>query len=198
MASATAAASATFRAGGALLGDGPFEGEVTFRVKQGETTGDARYRIKDAKVRLEIGPNGGAAGGAIVYDAERYQGAVFDADGGLVLPLTTAARTDDQTTQAKIERTGKSDTVAGYVCELWKVQDRDRSMDACVVDGVAWGTNYAQLVSWLPRGKFFVLRVIERDGSGKETTRIEATSVVRKPQSDALFVVPVADAGAPR
>jgi hypothetical protein len=186
---------------GVLLGDGPFEGEIAFDVRRGEVAGKAVYRVKGARVRLEIGPNGGAEGGSIVYDAEHYTGAVYGADGGIVLPLgARGAAPQEQNTKAKIERTGATATVAGLICEIWKVQEKARSIDACVVEGVAWGSNYAQLVTWLPKGKFFVLRAIERDSSGAETTRVEATRVERRTQTEALFNVPDApkdlDAGA--
>jgi Domain of unknown function (DUF4412) len=197
-ASNTQANSANVTAGGpgALLGDGPFEGEIAFDVRKGETIGTAVYRIKGAKVRLEIGPNGGAAGGAIVYDALRYRGGIYGADGGLVLPIGSGARAPEPSSSATIERTGKSEAVAGYLCELWNVTDKQRTIQACVVDGVAWGSGYAQLVSWLPRGKFFVLRVVERDLTGVETFRVLATKVTRGPQSEVLFDVPeIRDAG---
>lgn len=188
---AVPAETASVHAGGpgALLSDGPFEGEVTFHIVKGSQTGDATYRIKGGRVRLDIGPNGSAPGGAVVYDADKNRGALLKADGSVAALIGSGERPAERPpSRAKIERTGKMDTVSGYGCELWNVVDESgKKSEACVVDGVSFASEYTQLVTWLPTGKFFLLRVVERDSAGGEATRIEVTKVEKHAVADTLF-----------
>jgi Domain of unknown function (DUF4412) len=153
----------------------------------GGEQGDAVYHVKGERVRLDL--PGDAGPGAFVFDAKKNTGAILGRDGKLVASLGSAPAAARSGTPPVIERTGKTDSIAGYTCELWKVREGATSRDACVVDNVSWASGSSQLASWLPSG-VFPLRVIERDRTGAETSRLEVVRVERKSQADPLFAAP--------
>jgi len=91
----------------------------------------------------------------------------------------------------KVTRTGKMDTVAGYECEIWKIESKGKKSDACMADGLAWFSAGGDTDSWLSdtSGRF-PLRVIRFDTAGAEESRMEVTKVERKTEDAARFEVP--------
>jgi Domain of unknown function (DUF4412) len=170
-----------------LLSDGPFEGAITLHLSGGGEQGDAIYHVKDQRVRLDL--PGDAGPGAFVFDTKKNTGAILGRDGKLVASLGSAPAAARSGTPPVIERTGKTDSIAGYTCELWKVREGATSRDACVVDNVSWASGSSQLASWLPSG-VFPLRVIERDRTGTETSRLEVVRIERKSEANTLFTTP--------
>jgi hypothetical protein len=97
----------------------------------------------------------------------------------------------------ELEKTGKTDSVAGYSCELWRVTDAGSSTELCVAKAPApWFGDALPMVpseyGWaaeLMDGKHFPLRVVaSRDK--QESMRLELTRIEAKPLDAALFQPP--------
>jgi hypothetical protein len=105
----------------------------------------------------------------------------------------------------KVTKTGKTDTVAGYSCEIWDIQNTepgDKSKaDVCVAQqGVSWfhfpmtgaPAEYAALGE-LVDGSHFPLRAVATGKDGvTEQGRVEVTKIDKKPLDANLFIPPPA------
>jgi hypothetical protein len=103
----------------------------------------------------------------------------------------------------KVTKTGKTDTVAGFSCEIWEIQNTepgDKSKaDVCVAQqGVSWfhfpmtgaPAEYAALGE-LVDGSHFPLRAVATGKDGvTESGRVEVTKVDKKTLDPNLFVPP--------
>lgn len=174
---------------GALLGDGPFEGEMKFDVSANGQKSTYLLRIKEPKVRMELPAKEGGLG-IILYDTKTQSGSMYLQDA----PKSWKKLADlpkGNKRPARIERTGKHSVVAGYGCEEWNVTQEDRKLEACVAPNVAWGETMRQLATWLPDEAGVPLRVKETDANGAEKSRIEVQSITRASQAAPLFDPPM-------
>lgn len=98
-------------------------------------------------------------------------------------------------TPPKVEKTGKTDTIAGYGCEEWRVTETHGISDVCVADGVDWidpmsaGSTELGWSAALGVGHF-PLRVITRTPEGVEKMRMVVTKIDKKALDASRFVVP--------
>jgi hypothetical protein len=96
-----------------------------------------------------------------------------------------------------LEKTGKTDKVAGFTCELWLVTDANSSTELCVAnEPTAWfGDALPAMPSeygWaaeLMDGKHFPLRMVASQGK-EESLRLELTRIEKKPLDAAAFQPP--------
>lgn len=173
---------------GALLGDGPFEGELTFEVAAAGQKSVYTLRIKEPKVRMELPAKDGGFG-IILYDTRAQSGSMYVQDASKVWKKLVDLPKGNKR-PADIVRTGKHSVVAGYGCEEWEVSQEERKLQACVAPNVAWGETMRQLATWLPNEGGVPLRVKETDRAGIEKSRIEMQSIRATPQAAALFDPP--------
>ncbi len=104
-----------------------------------------------------------------------------------------------------VERTGKTDKIAGYSCEIWRITDKEEHRlknDICVAKGFGKAATFwidpkemrqSSQPSWVKRlveEGGFGLRSIHYDDAGKELFRMEVTSVDKKRLDNALFAFP--------
>lgn len=95
-------------------------------------------------------------------------------------------------------RTGKNDKVAGFACEIWDVKHEGKKLELCVhVDQQAWlklpAAALPPQLSWakeLADGRHLPLRYVAFEPDGKESGRVEVTSVERTALPAASFEVP--------
>jgi len=120
--------------------------------------------------------------------------------------LMKAAGQDKDRPLPKLTPTGQKETVAGYTCEHYLIEDQ-QSADMCVAKGLGFlgvgGSAAGMMISskmkeqtaanpeWskLLEGGAFPLKMTVSQG-GKTTFSSEVTSVERKKLDDALFTVP--------
>lgn len=103
-----------------------------------------------------------------------------------------------------VTKTGKSDKVAGYPCEIYlsKESDDNSTSELCVAKGISNAAIYGFIAgdlsghggypAWfrdLVKDGGFPLRMIDRNESGEEESRSEAT-VEAKRLDDSLFAAP--------
>jgi hypothetical protein len=104
-----------------------------------------------------------------------------------------------------VERTGKTDRIAGYPCEIWRIKDKESSSlknDVCVAKGFGKAATFwvdpkemrrSSQPGWvkqLVEEGGFGLRSIQYDEQGKESSRMEVTSIDKKPLVVGLFAFP--------
>jgi hypothetical protein len=98
----------------------------------------------------------------------------------------------------KVTKTGKTDTVAGYTCEIWDIADDTNHATMCIAEEgfsifhiplTGAPAEYAWMAE-LMDGKHIPLRLITFDKAGAEEGRIEITKIDKKTEPAASFEVP--------
>lgn len=104
-----------------------------------------------------------------------------------------------------VERTGKTDRIAGYSCEVWRITDKENKRlknDICVAKGFGKAAAFwvdpkemrrSSQPSWvkqLVEEGGFGLRSIHYDEEGKEFSRMEVVSIDKKSLAASLFAFP--------
>jgi hypothetical protein len=177
-----------------------FEGEVTLHTnKAGQPAQDMVVKARGDKLRFETNSNGQAAAAlfdpqankvVLVMDAQK---AYMDMD----FSAPSAAPNTDPSTSA-VDKTGKHETIAGLDCEDWVVKDPSgKRTEVCIAEGLAFfdidALRHGGGASWnkeLRDKRYFPLRSVEMDATGKEISRTEATKIEKKTLDAALFDVP--------
>ncbi|BFU94775.1 MAG: conserved protein of unknown function [Nitrospira sp.] len=101
----------------------------------------------------------------------------------------------------EVERTGKTDKVAGRSCEIWRVKEKDEDKEKheiCVAKGFGrtasfWMEPMKKQPPWVTRlinEGGFGLRSIRYDSTGAVATRTEVTGIEAKSMDVALFAAP--------
>jgi hypothetical protein len=99
---------------------------------------------------------------------------------------------------ADVQKTGKTDTVAGYKCEIWHIVQAKSVGDLCIAEqGTSWFhiplAGLPAEFAWateITDGKHFPLRLVMSE-NGVEQARIEVTSIQKKSLPATEFTVPV-------
>ncbi len=220
LASAAAAPVAAASASLSVL-DG-FEGEIDLTAK-GKLTGkegaantplNLTLLVKDGKFRFDL-PEGLAGAKdlgkayVLVTPADKKLYAVMDAKKQAVLidmdKLAAQAKSmgaahapaAGSAPPGQVTKTGKTDTVAGYQCEIWHVTSQKSVGDLCIAQqGTSWFhlplTGMPAEYAWaseITDGKHFPLRFVASE-NGAEQGRIEVTSIQKKTLSADQFTVP--------
>lgn len=104
-----------------------------------------------------------------------------------------------------VERTGKTEKVAGYSCEIWRITDKQQhrlKSDVCVAKGFGNAATFwvdpkearrSSQPGWmkqLAEEGGVALRSIQYDEAGKESMRMEVTSIDKKSLDAGLFAFP--------
>jgi hypothetical protein len=210
-----------------LSSGSPFEGEIALSMqekKSGKPPVNLVYQVKPPKMRLDVPPEaapqtGGAPSGrgaksvwmlidppqkkmwaitdddkkAIVFDMSKMADEAKKLRGG----GAAAGGGASNKPPPKITKTGKTDEVAGYECELWEMEEQTRKVSVCAAKGITWFDMRslggfdpkAALLSELTDANHFPLRVVATE-DGVETERMEATRIQKKGLDDARFQVP--------
>lgn len=181
------------------VSQGPFEGEIEIKVERpGAISAKAVvYEVKADKVRYEEGGST-APSYAIANLGQKKAYAIADSHKDYIeVPTDTSSMPPAETVQVK--KTGKTEKVAGVECELWQMTTSKEQFEVCAAREIAYfdlvspTPNTAMEPAWaneLTKAKAFPLRLVERDKSGKEQLRAEATKISRKPVDQARFGVP--------
>jgi hypothetical protein len=104
----------------------------------------------------------------------------------------------------KITKTGRTDKVAGYACEIWSIESQDAKekgkAEVCIAEqGVSWfhipmtgmPAEYAFMAE-LMDGKHFPLRMVMFNAANVEEGRVEITRIDKKTLDASVFVPPAA------
>lgn len=165
-------------------GEGVLEGELVLESSRG---GTKTWLVKGGLVRSPEAEGGKRR----VADTSSMR--VFVVDDPKRTFTASVIGTSGAATDVTVEKTGKTDQVAGRTCEVWELVDKRARRTACVVAGGAFVDPGAGLVPpWareLAVRGVFPFRVVEREGE-KEVGRSEVTRFSPRPLDRALFAVP--------
>ena len=200
---------------------GDFEGVIHMKSTfAGDDTkiSESEWFIKGDHLRMERGPKNSEQSdsgrmGAMIFNGEKKMRYVLIPERKLYIEHSTE-ETVEKTTELfkdlkyEIVRTGKTDTVAGYKCEIFQTKHKETGQirgESCAARGLAnmgsfMGLNRAdagKLSGDVPRELrqiikegYFLLRMVTKGDDGSEKMRMEAMNVERKRLDDSLFVPP--------
>jgi len=199
---------------------GAFEGIVHFKDtrngSKGEQTAEFDYFTKANKIRIEMQRRDGQHAAAILMDPDARKTTILMAAQRMYMefPIKEATESAPELSQAAgkgptIVKTGKTDTVLGYSCELVTIKTGHGESDICASKdlgqfysqrtaqpsmgrhGASGGgeADYAWAKEFRDKG-YFPLRAVTKDESGTEINRLEATKIEKKPLDASLFSVP--------
>jgi hypothetical protein len=186
-----------------LVTDKPFEGEIAMNVTDsGKPPHAIMFDIKGQKMRFDMPSEAAAAGGGYaIYDASTKKiTSVSDAKKmAFVIDMNQAptgpGADPAMAKKPNIDKTGKTDTVAGYSCEIWNITEDSGDKGAlCVAKGISFpkmpmGGRHNS--SWMnDNADFFPLRMVMSDATGNEKSRMEVTKIEKKSIDDSKFDVP--------
>lgn len=187
-----------------------FEGKLTLAMtaERGQAM-NMDYSIKGQKVRVDMNARGMQA--AMIMDAAKQEMLMLmpEQQMYMVMPMKKVmdkAMEKAGAGTADIEVTGKTETILGYKCSQVLVKDKGSVTEAWVAEGLGtfmglgsgggggmFGGKPAPAAKWeeaLKGHGGFPLRVISRDASGKQLSKMEATRIEPGSLPDSLFMPP--------
>ena len=121
---------------------GDFEGVVHMSMSFGEgKSGKTDWSIKGEKARIDR-PREDGRQQPMIIDAKTKTIAMLFPDKQAYMELSLAGERDEHLdkmmAEHEVERTGKTDKVAGYTCEIWRIKDKSTPQErteACIAKG---------------------------------------------------------------
>lgn len=194
-----------------------FEGKVSLGLKSGrEAEQVIDYAMKGTRVRMEP-KMADADGTAMIMDWEKQEMIVLmpEQQMYMVMPLkkpqAAAARPQPAAPEQKVEKTGRTEKILGYLCEEYVTTEGGQTTEMWITEelgtfaGLGGGNPMAGMMggggpktaapsTWEKalQGKkgAFPLRVVSRDAKGKETFRLEAKKIEPGTLPDSDFAPP--------
>ncbi|MGH7285045.1 MAG: DUF4412 domain-containing protein, partial [Polyangiaceae bacterium] len=175
---------------------GPFEGEIVVSVASAtpqKLPGSIDYQIKADKLKYTSTT---PTVRAIDDQSTQHAYTVDDTKKKYEDIDTKPAPAAKAQVDAKVQKVGKSEVIAGLGCDDWTIDTGDTKVDVCAAQGVAFfdldrdakaGTLEPSWATALTKAKAFPLRAIVHDKTGKEEYRVVATKVDRKKIDDSVF-----------
>lgn len=158
------------------------------RVEMSRTDGQTHVMLFDAKTRtMQMGMPG----------QKSYMEMSMAGDRGEHLNELLEAQS--------VERTGKTENIAGYTCEVWRITDKEQhraKSELCVAKGFGKAATFwidpkearrSSQPAWVKQladEGGFGLRSIQYDEAGKESARMEVVSIEKKHLDASLFAFP--------
>ena len=179
----------------------PFEGALTMRLSAKGANGAQRqeieYLVRNGKVRVSMGGPAGAMSLLSVPQEQKVYVLIALQRAYMELPAAAASSAAKATpADAKITRTGRMDTVAGYACEHVTVASTAQTVDICMAKGLGGYVNPLAAMqrssepAWqrsLTADGGFPLKVTMPDGS----IPLEVVKIEKKRLANDLFSVPL-------
>ena len=187
-----------------------FEGKIGLALTEPRGgTMNMDYSMKGQKIRMDMNARGNQAAMIMDMDKKEMIMLMTDQQMYMVMPMKQAvekAMEQAVANTADVEVTGKTETILGYKCSQILVKDKGNVTEVWVADGLGnfmgmsgggggpfGGGRSAQAAKWeeVLKGKGgFPLRVITKDASGKQLSKMEATKVEPGSLPDSLFAPP--------
>lgn len=190
-----------------------FEGRVTLAIKSGrEAEQVIRYEMKGTRFRVEPQVEGMDGGVAMILDTEKQEMVFLMPAEKMYLARSlkggVAAAAADRAEKAELRKTGRTETILGYACEEYAIQEGKETTEVWLTDrlgsfvGLAlenpmagmMGGGQAKRSGWEEtlkgRAGAFPMRVVTRDARGRETARVEVRQVEPGPVADDAFLIP--------
>lgn len=181
----------------------PFEGKVVFNiaVAPGQPT-ELRQTFKSPKIRMEMA----GTKGAMIFDTAKKETTILIDDQKLYMvatpPPNLPAPAQPAGEAPTLEKTGKSEKIAGHTAEQYISTSQGAKTELWLAEGLG---SFSAPTSAGPQGnspipsgwekalagkELFPLRVVGHDAAGKETFKLEVTSIEKQSVPDSAFEPP--------
>lgn len=178
-----------------------FEGAITMHTTSATQNQDMVLEVKKDKMRFDASSSDGPLHGVLDPTAKTIT--LYSDSTKTFTDLDFAGAKGASNTSgdtSNVKQTGKHETIAGYDCEDWRVDDASgKRTELCVAQGLIYfdlgslrggGQATSPLAKEFEDKRSFPLRSVEFDASGKELTRSEVTKIEPKSIDDARFLPP--------
>lgn len=190
----------------AALAADAFEGKISLVLTAGKGRGQTLdLAIKNKLQRIDMTAGNGQRVSSIV-NLSQHEITVILPEQRLymTIPIQEAeAAAQQRAAHGQLEKTGQTDKILGYVCELFTLKENGKTTELWLADGLGsfmglgggnpFGGRPTPKTAWeqaLAGKTGFPLRVIERAAGGKENSRMEVTKIDPSPLPDSLFAPP--------
>lgn len=192
----------------AIAWAGDFEGVIHMKITHASRPEGSTmdWYFKGDKARMEMGGKDAQSFTAVVDYRRRVMMMPMPGEKAYMeISMDSAGEQQQETAeQYQVDRTGKTEKIAGYSCEIWLFKEKQTGKlksEACVAKGfgnaagmmTAGGERGSRVPAWVKQlGKegAFGLRMITRTDQGVEQMRMEVTSIEKKRLDAALFAMP--------
>jgi len=180
----------------------PFEGVVVFKKGSSASKINSTVTLYIKGDRFMADEQGDKIQQKIIVDApKKMMYLVMDKE-KMVMDMQMEKMVAPKGPEARLpNKTAKTQKIAGYDCEQWIDKNANGEVELWTSteigklfipegqmgDGLIPSVNMRKL---LKQGQHFPLLMTERDKTGKEITRLEVTSVEKKPVDEAVFNLP--------
>jgi hypothetical protein len=186
----------------------PFEGRLTFKMDAARSKAqEMGYAIKGDKIRIEF-PSQKEMGGMIVDTSKQEMIMLMDSQRMYtVVPVPGPQGAPAAGgRQPKLEKTGETERIQGYTAEKYISTEGGTKTEFWLTEGLGTFAAFSNAdpvgragVGGMPSGweraiagkPLFPLRVIGYDKAGKQSFRMEVTSINRQALPDGMFTPPI-------
>lgn len=189
---------------------GDFEGVIHMNTTHAETgtSGAMDWYLKGDKGRVEMSRTDGQKT-VMIFDGKTRTMQMAMPGQKTYMEISLEGGRGEYLKEAlekqSVERTGKTEKIAGYSCEVWRITDKEHhraKSDLCVAKGFGSAARFwidpkearrSSQPGWVKQlieEGGFGLRSIQYDEAGKETTRMEVTNIDKKSLEATLFAFP--------
>jgi len=180
-----------------------FEGVIAFDATSNEITTSFDYYVKGSQVRIEVGASG-RQGAAVIIDAKKNLATMLVPGSGMYMEFDLTEQASKKGTPPAegvvLTRTGRTDEIAGQECEEFAASSQSMKADVWAVAGFGRFMQFdpspkstrpsLSLERKLAQQGLFPLRMVVRDLSGREQSRIEAKRIEERSLDSRLFTIP--------
>ncbi|MGC3974123.1 MAG: DUF4412 domain-containing protein [Nitrospira sp.] len=189
---------------------GDFEGVIRMKSSHPDTgtSGTINWYIKGDRGRVEMSRKEGQTH-VMLFDgkARTMQMGMPGQKSYLEISMEgdRGERLEELLETQRVERTGKTEKIAGYTCEVWRITDKEEhraKSELCVAKGFGKAATFwidpkearrSSQPGWvkqLAEEGGFGLRSIQYDEAGKESVRMEVVSIEKKTLDASVFAFP--------
>jgi hypothetical protein len=189
-----------------------FEGKVSLAMSAGKDKGQTlNYSIRQDAMRIDIVAEGKAF--AMIMDLKKLEMTMLMEEQKMYMVMPMKQTIEKAVANAEIkdpdiQKTGRTETILGYKCDEYITKDKNTTTEVWIAHGLGafmgmgesgggggMGAMFGKKKASGWEEKFkgkpgFPLRVISRDGKGKETFRMEATKIEPGALPASLFQPP--------
>jgi hypothetical protein len=192
----------------AVVSAASFEGKVRFKIESGkEQPMEMAYALKNGLVRIELKSKEGAAPAMIMNPAKQEITMLMAEEKMYMIqpmPKPKDAPAKSPASEVTLEKTGVTETIAGYVGEKYLMKSKDFTGEMWLTEQLGafmgmgqpegpFGGKKGAGQGWeaaLAGKNMFPLRVVDTAGKGKSAFRMEVISVEKTSLPDSLFSAP--------
>jgi hypothetical protein len=173
-----------------------FEGTVGFEVRDFESVESFTLFVKNGRLRLEGTDQGGGNAFLLDYRLKKCFVIISGRDQYVELPaVAVLSKSDPSKSNVDVQKTDLTDEILDYTCDQFLITSDKFTTEVWATKGFGTAgtflTPQVTELAWkiLEMG-YFPMRIIAKDSTGEEKSRIEVASVQKKSLSASLFRVP--------